>query len=321
MNKNQKLPQKRSLEMYRKLMTIRLFEEKVDELFRQGKIPGAVHTSVGQEAVAVGVAEALNDNDTVMATHRGHGHCLMRGAEMRLMMAELYGKATGLCKGKGGSMHIVDLKNGMLGANGIVGAGLPLAAGVGLAIQIQKTEQVCVCFFGDAASNGGPFHEALNVAAVWKLPVVFVCENNRYGISVSIEKSTAVKDISVRAMAYDIPGETVDGMDVAAVYKAATKAVDRARSGKGPSLLECKCYRFLGHSRGDPSYGPYRTKEELEAWQKRDPRLLLIQQGRLANDELEGIDREISDAIDEAVRYAEESPLPDVSSLLEDVYA
>lgn len=321
MNKNQKIPKKRLLEMYRKLMTIRLFEEKVDELFRQGKIPGAVHTSVGQEAVAVGLAEALNDDDTVMATHRGHGHCLMRGSEMRLMMAELYGKATGLCKGKGGSMHIVDLKKGMLGANGIVGAGLPIATGVGLAIQIQKTEQVCVCFFGDAASNGGAFHEALNVAAVWKLPVVFVCENNRYGISVSIEKSTAVKDISVRAMAYDIPGETVDGMDVVAVYKAATKAVDRARSGKGPSLLECKCYRFLGHSRGDPSYGPYRTKEELEAWQERDPRLLLIKQGRLPKNEVEGIHREISDAIEEAVRYAEESPLPDVSSLLEDVYA
>ncbi len=173
-----KISKKQFHELYRKLTTIRLFEEKVDELFRQGKIPGAVHTSVGQEAVAVGIAEALNEGDPVIATHRGHGHCLMRGSEIKKMMAELYGKATGLCKGKGGSMHIVDLKKGMLGANGIVAAGLPIAAGVGLAIQLKKTGQVCACFFGDAASNGGPFHESLNLAAVWKLPVIFVCENN-----------------------------------------------------------------------------------------------------------------------------------------------
>lgn len=321
MDKSPKIPKKKFLEFYRKLMTIRKFEEKVDELFRQAKITGAVHTSVGQEAVAVGVASALNENDLVMATHRGHGHCLMRGSEMKLMMAELYGKATGLCKGKGGSMHIVDLKKGMLGANGIVGAGMPIATGVGLAIQIQKSEKVCVCFFGDAASNGGPFHESLNVSALWKLPVVFVCENNQYGVSVSVKKSTAVKDIAVRATAYDMPGEVVDGMDVVAVYKSAMKAVERARSGKGPSLLEFKCYRFLGHSRGDPPFGPYRTKEELETWQKRDPRLILIQQGELIDDEVKGIDKEISEAIEEAVRYAEESPLPDVSSALEDVYA
>jgi TPP-dependent pyruvate/acetoin dehydrogenase alpha subunit len=198
--------------LYRKLMTIRRFEEKVDEFFRQGKVIGAVHTSVGQEAVAVGVAEALNENDLVIATHRGHGHCLMRGAELKPMMAELFGKATGLCKGKGGSMHIVDVKKGMLGAMGIVGAGMPIAAGVGLAIKMQKTGQVCACFFGDNSSNGGPFHESLNVASLWKLPVVFVCENNLYGISVSAKKSTSVQDIAVRGKGYDIPGVVVDGM-------------------------------------------------------------------------------------------------------------
>jgi pyruvate dehydrogenase E1 component alpha subunit len=307
--------------LYRKLMTIRRFEEKVDEFFRQGKVIGAVHTSVGQEAVAVGVAEALNENDLVIATHRGHGHCLMRGAELKPMMAELFGKATGLCKGKGGSMHIVDVKKGMLGAMGIVGAGMPIAAGVGLAIKMQKTGQVCACFFGDNSSNGGPFHESLNVSSLWKLPVVFVCENNLYGISVSAKKSTSVQDIAVRGKGYDIPGVVVDGMDVVAVYEAAREAVKRARSGKGPSLLECKTYRFLGHSRGDPPYGPYRTKEELDSWKKRDPRLLLIKQGGLTPEEVEQIDQEVSEAMEEAVRYAEESPLPDVRTALEHVYA
>jgi len=307
--------------LYRKVMTVRRFEEKIDELFRQGKVIGAVHTSVGQEAVAVGVGEALNENDLVVATHRGHGHCLMRGADMRLMMAELMGKATGLCKGKGGSMHIIDVKNGMLGATGIVGAGMPIAAGVGLAIKMKKTGQVGVCFFGDNASNGGTFHEALNVSALWKLPLVFVCENNLYGISVSVKKSSAVKDIVLRAQGYGIPGIVADGMDAVAVYEATKKAVARARSGKGPSLLECKTYRFLGHSRGDPPYGPYRTKKELDEWKKRDPRLLLIQQGGLTQDEVQHIDSEIAQAVEEAVRYAEESPEPDVAVTLEDIYA
>ncbi|MFH1931766.1 MAG: thiamine pyrophosphate-dependent dehydrogenase E1 component subunit alpha [Pseudomonadota bacterium] len=321
MTKASQISKKRFRELYRKLMTIRCFEEKVDELFRKGKIIGAVHTSVGQEAVAVGVAEALNENDLVIATHRGHGHCLMRGAELKLMMAELFGKATGLCKGKGGSMHIVDVEKGMLGANGIVGAGMPIAAGAGLAIKMQKTGHVCVCFFGDNASNGGPFHESLNVSSLWKLPVVFVCENNLYGISVSVQKSTSVQDIAVRSMGYDIPGMIVDGMDVVAVYEATKKAVERARSGNGPSLLECKTYRFLGHSRGDPSYGPYRTKEELDEWKKRDPRLFLIKQGGLTAKEVERIDKEVLEDIEGAVRFAEESPQPDVRTALEDVYA
>ena len=308
-------------DLYKKLLTVRRFEEKVDELFRQGKIYGTVHTSVGQEAVAVGIAEALNEDDLVVATHRGHGHCLMRNADPKKMMAELLGKATGLCRGKGGSMHIVDVKRGMLGAMGIVGAGMPIAAGVGLAIKRQKTGQVCVCFFGDNASNGGPFHESLNVSALWKLPVVFVCENSLYGLSVPLGKTSAVKDIAVRAKAYDIPGVVVDGMDVFAVHKEAKKAVRRARSGKGPSLLECKTYRFLGHSRGDPAYGPYRSKEELEVWKKRDPLLLILKSGKLGDDALKAIEREVSDLINQAVRQAEESADPEVSTVLEDVYA
>lgn len=321
MGKTAEISKEKFRELYKKLITIRMFEEKVDEFFRQGKVIGAVHTSVGQEAVAVGVAEALNENDLVIATHRGHGHCLMRGAELKPMMAELFGKAMGLCKGKGGSMHIVDVKRGMLGAMGIVGAGMPIATGVGFAIKMQKTGQICACFFGDNASNGGPFHESLNLSSLWKLPVVFVCENNLYGITVSVKKSTSVQDIAVRAKGYDIPGVVVDGMDVIAVYEAAREAVKRARSGNGPSLLECKTYRFLGHSRGDPPYGPYRTKEELESWKKRDPRLLLIKQGGLSNEEVSRIDKEVAKAIEEAVRYAEESPLPDVRTALEHVYA
>jgi TPP-dependent pyruvate/acetoin dehydrogenase alpha subunit len=301
-------------------MTIRRFEEKVDEFFRQGKIAGAVHTSVGQEAVAVGVSAALEERDLVVATHRGHGHCLMRGADLKAMMAELFGKATGLCKGKGGSMHIVDVKRGMLGAMGIVGEGMPIAAGVGLAIKMQKTGQVCVCFFGDNASNGGPFHEAHNVSSLWKLPVVFVCENNLYGISVSVKKSTSVGDIAVRAQGYNMPGVVVDGMDVLAVFRAAKEAVERARRGEGPSLLECKTYRFLGHSRGDPPYGPYRTKEELDSWKKRDPRLLLIQQGELSPEEIEQIDKEVTETLEAAIRYAEGSPQPEIKVALEDVY-
>jgi TPP-dependent pyruvate/acetoin dehydrogenase alpha subunit len=321
MNKTPDWSGEKYLELYEKLMTIRFFEKKVDELFQKAEIIGAVHPSIGQEAVAVGVAEAMGEADLVIATHRGHGHCLMRGAGLKPMMAELFGKATGCCQGKGGSMHIVDVAKGMLGANGIVGAGMPIAVGVGTAIKMRKSGQVVACFFGDNASNGGPFHESLNVAAIHHLPIVFVCENNLYGISVSAKKSCAVKDIAVRAKGYGIPGQVVDGMDVSAVYQAAQKAVVRARSGKGPTLLECKTYRFLGHSRGDPPYGPYRTKEELELWKQRDPREVLIQQGKLNEDEVARVDGEVAEAVEEAVRFAKDSPLPDVRTALADVYS
>ena len=321
MAKTETISKPRYRDIFRKLMLIRKFEEKADELFRAGDIYGTIHTSAGQEAIAVGVAEALNEDDLVLATHRGHGHCLMRGADPKLMMAELFGKATGLCKGKGGSMHIVDVEKGMLGANGIVGAGLPLSTGVALALKMQKRTQICVCFFGDNASNGGPFHESLNCSALWKLPIVFVCENNLYGLSVPVEKTSAVRDIAVRAKSYDIPGAVVDGMDVIAVYNEAGKAIDRARNGEGPSLLECKTYRFLGHSRGDPPYGPYRTKEEVDKWKKRDPLLVLIKKAKLTKKEIEGIERQVSAQMEDAVRFAKESPEPDVRTALEDIYA
>ena len=320
MGQEGEVSKERVSELYRKLVLIRRFEEKVDEMFRKGKIYGSVHTSVGQEAVAVGVGEALGERDLVMATHRGHGHCLMRKADPKLMMAELFGKATGLCKGKGGSMHIIDVKKGMLGAQGIVGAGMPISTGVGVAIKMQKTGQVIVCFLGDNASNGGPFHESLNVSALWKLPVVFVCENNLYGLSVSVRKSCCVEDIATRAKAYGIPGVVVDGMDVFAIHEAAREAVKRAREGSGPSLIECKTYRFLGHSRGDPPYGPYRTKEEWEKWKKKDPLPGFVKQTGLSPDEVQKIETEVGLTIEEAVRFADESPEPELRSALEDIY-
>jgi len=321
MIKKEKMTKQRFIHFYRKLSMVRQFEEKVDELFRQGKIAGTVHTSVGQEAVAVGAGEALEEKDLVVATHRGHGHCLMRGAGLKPMMAELLGKGTGLCKGKGGSMHIVDVRRGMLGAMGIVGAGLPISVGVGWAIKRQKTGQVCACFFGDNASNGGPFHEALNVSALWKLPIVFICENNLYGLSVSVNKTSAVQDIAVRATGYGIPGVIADGMDVFAVHDVVKKAVDRARGGAGPSLVECKTYRFLGHSRGDPSYGPYRTKEEWESWKKRDPLILLRKRGNLTPEEVGKIEQEVSAELSEAVLFAEQSPNPEIGDVLDDIFA
>jgi pyruvate dehydrogenase E1 component alpha subunit len=321
MARGERMSKKRYIEIYRKLMLVRKFEEKVDELFRAGVIYGTVHTSVGQEAVSVGVAEALNPDDYVLATHRGHGHCLMRGAEPKLMMAELLGKATGLCGGKGGSMHIIDVERGMLGAMGIVGQGMPLSTGVALGLKMQKRPQVIVCFFGDNAAAGGPFHEAMNCSSLWKLPVVFVCENNLYGLSVSIKKTSSVEDIAIRARGYNIPGVVVDGMDVLAVYREAVKAVDRARRGEGPSLLECKTYRFLGHSRGDPPYGPYRSKEELDSWKKRDPLLLLSRKGKLSREEAEGVEKEVVAEVEEAVRFAQNSPEPDMGTVLEHIYA
>jgi TPP-dependent pyruvate/acetoin dehydrogenase alpha subunit len=320
MNRQPEISKEMVLGFYRKLMTIRRFEEKADQLYQHGKIPCPIHLSVGQEAVAVGVAEALNEGDLVMPSHRGHGFFLARGTDPGRLMAELCGKANGICKGRGGSIHLADVERGLLGSNGVVGAGLSIATGVGLAVKMQGTGQICICSFGDGASNGGHFHEALNLAALWRLPIVFVCENNRYAVSVSVEKSTAVADIAVRSVAYGIPGEVVDGMDVVAVYQATKSAVGRARSGDGPTLLECKCYRYMGHSRGDPPYGPYRSKEELERWRQRDPRQRLVEQGGLTKAETDAIDGEIATSIEDAVRYAEESPFPDVNTTLNYVY-
>ena len=307
--------------IYQSLLRIRRFDEKADELFIQGLLPGTIHTYIGQEAVAVGVGMNLEPQDYVVGTHRGHGHCLIRGSAMSLMFAELLGKKTGLCKGKGGSMHIIDVEKGMLGANGIVAEGIPIATGVGLSIHYRKSDQVCACFFGDGASNSGPFHEGLNVAAVWKLPVIYVCENNQYALSVSSKKVTSVENIADRAHGYGIPGVVVDGMDVVAVLEAARTAIERARRGEGPTLLECKTYRFLGHSRGDPPYGPYRTKEELLKWKSRDALEVFRKKSGLDDSVVQEIVREVEREIDEAVHYARESPDPDVAEVLDELYS
>lgn len=307
-------------DMYAKMMKIRLFEEKADELFVKGQLPGAIHTSIGQEAVAVGVASALRPDDVVIATHRAHGHCLMKGVDVKGMFAELLGKKSGTCKGKGGSMHIIDASKSMLGANGIVGQQIPIATGAGMAIKAKGKHQVCACFFGDGASNSGVFHEALNLASLWKLPVIYVCENNLYAVSVPVSKSTCVKDIAVRAKGYDIPGVVVDGMDVIAVYEATSKAVERARKGDGPTLIECKAYRFMGHSRGDPAHGPYRTKEELESWKKKDPIKKLLRMIKLSDQEVKKIEEDLVAEIEEAVRFAQKSPYPGPQEALQDLY-
>lgn len=257
------------MDMYLRMVRIREFENKAQSLFAEGKIPGFVHLYLGEEAVATGVCECLRDDDYITSTHRGHGHIIAKGGDLKYMMAELFGKATGYCKGKGGSMHIADRDRGILGANGIVGAGHNIAVGAGLSASYRGTDQVCACFFGDGATNQSTFHEGLNMAAIWNLPVVFVCENNNYGISMSQTRHQAIKDVSDRAAAYGMPGIAVDGNDVMAVYEAASEAVARARKGQGPTLIECKTYRHRGHFEGDPSV--YKPKDEQAEWLKKDP--------------------------------------------------
>ena len=310
------------LQMYTNMLTIRRFEERVGELFAEGKIPGFVHLYIGEEAVATGVCANLRDDDLITSTHRGHGHLISKGGDLKLMMAELFGKRTGYCKGKGGSMHIADVGLGILGANGIVGGGIPIATGAGLSIKYRGTDQVVACFFGDGAANQGTFHEGLNMASIWKLPVVFVCENNHYGISFHQKKHMNVADIADRAAAYDIPGVLVDGNDVIAVYEAATEAVKRARAGEGPTLIECKTYRYRGHFEGDPQI--YKPKEEVEEWLKQDPlpryEAKLLKMGVLTQEKVQELDQQIRARIDEAVRFAEESPFPAPEEITEDVY-
>ncbi|MEW5936159.1 MAG: thiamine pyrophosphate-dependent dehydrogenase E1 component subunit alpha, partial [Bacillota bacterium] len=284
---------------------------------------GFVHLYIGEEAIAVGVCSNLTDQDYITSTHRGHGHLIAKGGDIRFMMAELFGRKTGYCKGKGGSMHIADVDLGILGANGIVGAGLPIAAGAALACKQLGKDAVAVCFFGDGASNRGTFHEALNLASIWKLPAVFVCENNMYAISLSQKFHQNIKDISDRATAYGVPGFSVDGNDVVAVYEAAYEAVRRARRGDGPTLIECKTWRHRGHFEGDPRV--YMDPKEHEEWLGRDPlRRLerkLLELGYATEQDLPEYEKEVVASVEEAVRFAEESPYPDPSEVLEDVYA
>lgn len=312
----------RLVSMLHTMLLIRAFEEKADELFALGRVHGTMHLSLGQEAVATGVCAALRPDDYILSTHRGHGHCLAKGADAGLMMAEFLGKETGYCRGRGGSMHIADVSGGNLGANGIVAGGLPIATGVGLSIQVRETGQVCVAFFGDGATNEGAFHESVNLASIWRLPVVFVCENNQYAMSMPVRKSMRIERISERAAAYGIPGLTVDGTDVLAVYEATEAAVALARSGGGPTLLECATYRYKGHSKSDRQR--YRTRDEVEAWRRRDPIVQLrarLIAGGVVTDGAAAMEAETRSAIDDALRFAEESPEPDPASLLDGVYA
>jgi pyruvate dehydrogenase E1 component alpha subunit len=308
------------------MLRIRKFEEAAADVFSQGLIPGLLHLYIGEEAVAVGVCAHLEQNDYVVSTHRGHGHSIAKGADVTRMMAELLGKATGYSKGRGGSMHMIIPEIGIMGSSGIVGAGIPIAAGLGLAIDVQATSRVAVAFFGDGASNTGTFHEGLNLAAVWKLPVVFVCENNMYAISVPSARSTAVSNIAARAAAYDIPGKVVDGMDVLSVYQAAQQAVTRARRDAGPTLLECKTYRFRGHYEGDPKRGGvYRSAHEMAQWEKKDPitnlRTRMLKKGRVTLDQIEQIEQRIKKEIEEAVEFAKASPYPPARNVRENVFA
>lgn len=310
-------------EMYRKMLEIRFFEERVFELYAQNLVPGTIHLYAGEEAVAVGVCSSLREVDYVTSTHRGHGHCIAKGADLKRTMAEILGKSTGYCKGKGGSMHIADFAIGMLGATAVVGAGLPIAVGAGLSVKLRGTDQVVACFFGEGASNQGTFHESINMASVWRLPVIFVCENNLYAMGTRQSRVMNIENIADRAVAYGIPGVVVDGNDVLAVYEAAQRAVQRARKGEPPSLLECKTYRLRGHSRVDPAR--YRPKEEVEEWLSRDPikrfEERLMQMKAFTEAEIQQIKREVSSAIEEAVRFAMESPYPAPEEALEDVYA
>jgi acetoin:2,6-dichlorophenolindophenol oxidoreductase subunit alpha len=299
-----------------------MFEERVAELFAEGIIPGFVHLYIGEEAVATGVCANLRATDYITSTHRGHGHLISKGGDVRLMMAELLGKKTGYCKGKGGSMHIADVELGILGANGIVGGGPPLATGAALAVHYQGRDDVAICFFGDGASNQGTTHEAMNLATCWKLPVVFVNENNLYGISSCTINSMCVADIADRAAAYDMPGMVVDGNDVVAVYEAAFEAIKRARQGEGPSLIECKTYRHRGHFEGDPCV--YRDEDELAEWKAKDPltrfEKKLMEVGLLDAGKVQAIKNATAEDLAAAVKFAQESPFPDPSEVTEDVY-
>jgi pyruvate dehydrogenase E1 component alpha subunit len=302
---------------------IRKFEETAEASYMRGLIHGTMHLSIGQEASAVGATLPLRADDYILSTHRGHGHCIAKGADPARMFAEFFGKENGYCRGRGGSMHIADVEGGNLGANGIVAGGLPIAVGVGMSINMQKQDRVCMVFFGDGATNEGAFHEALNMASIWTLPIVFVCENNKYGMSMDIARAMAVPNVADRASAYAMPGVAVDGNDLAAVVAAVRPAVERARSGNGPTLVECKTYRLRGHSKSDRNL--YRTKEEIEAWRENDAiRRLeteMLAHNRFTEAELRAIDEAAQRTIDSALEFAKASPDPDPRELTRDVYA
>jgi len=309
--------------MYRRMLQIRHFEEAAKDLFLRGELPGFLHSYIGQESVAVGVCAALRKDDYITSTHRGHGHVIAKGARLDRMMAELFGKRSGYCKGKGGSMHIADFSRGVVGATGIVGSGIPIANGVALAAKMRRTSQVVASFFGDGATNTGAFHEGLNLASVWDLPVVFVCENNLYAESTPQREHQKITDISLRADAYEMPGMSVDGNNVLSVYEVAARAVDRARAGQGPSLLECKTYRWLGHYVGDPVV--YRPKEEVDEWKKRCPierlKARLSNEGILTTDKAREVESAVKEEVVNAVEFAKNEPDALPEETMEDIWS
>jgi acetoin:2,6-dichlorophenolindophenol oxidoreductase subunit alpha len=317
------LDTKKLLWMYKTMVTIRGFEEKAFDLFKRGLVRGSIHFYIGEEAMATGSCGAIEPGDAITATHRGHGQCIAKGAKVNLMLAELLGKATGYCKGKGGSMHIADVEAGILGANGIVGGGIPLATGAALAFKLRKEPKVCLCFFGDGASNQGGLLESANLASIWKLPVVYICENNYYGMSMCVLDSVACPNIADRAVAFGMPGVVVDGNDVLAVHETVSAAVARARAGEGPTLIEGKTYRWMGHYSGDAEI--YRTKEEKEEWIKKDPiarfEKILLERKILNSTKAQALRQEAEKTLEEAERFAMESPEPSLDTLLTDIYA
>jgi TPP-dependent pyruvate/acetoin dehydrogenase alpha subunit len=312
-----------SIGLLRTMVRIRAFEERVRDLFAAGRLPGFVHLSIGQEGVAAGACAALRTDDYVLSTHRGHGHMVAKGADTARMMAELYAKRTGSCKGKGGSMHIADASVGVLGANGVVAGGLTVAVGVGLSIKQRKTGQVCLCFFGDGAANRGPLHEALNLAVIWKLPVIFLCENNGWASSTPHRYACAVPDVAARAAGYGLHGVIADGMDALEVYAAVREAVDRARAGGGPAFIEAKVVRWQGHYEGDPQ--GYRDRAEVAEGKARDAiarlRSTLLAQSILTTEQVAEMERAADAEIDAAVAFGESSPLPGPEEALRDLYA
>jgi len=306
-----------------KMHLIRKFEETAEQSYMRGLVHGTMHLSIGQEASAVGAILPLRRDDYILSTHRGHGHCIAKGADPARMLAEFFGKETGYCRGRGGSMHIADVEGGNLGANGIVAGGLPIAVGVGMSIKAQKQDRVCMVFFGDGAANEGAFHESLNMASIWRLPVVFVCENNQYGMSMDIAHAMAVKNVADRAVAYAMPGVTLDGNDLPGVATASRSAIERARQGDGPTLVECRTYRIRGHSKSDRNL--YRTKDEIERWRAADPIARLEREvaeaGLLSTDALAAIAEAAAAQIQAALAFAQSSPDPDPAQLTRDVYA
>lgn len=320
------LTKEEKLDMLRDMLTIRHFDEKGKELVEQGEITGEVHQYIGQEASAVGICSVLEKEDVITSNHRGHGHILAKGGDINKMMAELGGRTTGYCKGKGGSMHITSIDLGIFGANGMVGQGVPIALGAAFANKYKGNNNVAVAFYGDGASNEGAVHEAMNMAAIWKLPIIFVCENNQYAVTTSVLKSTSVENIADRAKGYNMPGVVVNGMDVIAVHEAAKEAVERARNGEGPTLLEIKTYRYYGHFSGEQHIlpEPYRSKEEIDYYKKHDSieelKFVLRNEG-VTDDQFISIENEVKEKIEQAVQYMKDSPLPKPEDAYEDAYA